>query len=44
MLETRWIKIADLLALCEKAGNLPPFAREARSALLNLILPPLCLQ
>ena len=35
---------ATLLARCEKEGDLPPFAEEARSALLNLILPPLCLQ
>ena len=37
------MQVAALQARCEKAGNLPPFAEEARSALLNLILPPLCL-
>ena len=42
--KTRWIKMADLLGLCEEARNLPPFAEKARSAPLNLILPPLCLQ
>ena len=33
--------LATLLGLCEEEGNLPPFAEAARSALLNLILPPL---